>query len=268
MVEDYLGLDNFCNLLKINDLIMKNILFLLVIATAISCSSDGEFTEKIKQKVKTDALGVEMNYQSISFQWIDTLTVNKQLTKGLAAYEEMLNPLLDYSSFSEEVLNKEKLIELRNWENEQRNTPFMFSGKKYKNYEEFAFANRDASTFISDLCYQIEITDKILNEWDNLEKGNLDLIRNAIWYYERQDKYYNTNSKPIWKSAITLIDELEKLQAENDRLSKMDANEIMEYKALNNYKINNPLLNGVEVEVSKFFIFDKELNIIRTESVE
>ena len=246
---------------------MKNILFLLVIVTTISCSSNGEFTEKIKQKVKTDALGIEMNYKSISFQWIDTLTVNKQLNKGLAAYKESLIPLLNYSYFSDEVLNKEKLIELRNWENEQRDTPFVFSGKKYKNYEEFAFANRNLSSFISDLCNQIEKTDEILNEWDNLEEGNLDLIKNAIWYYERQDKYYG-NSKPIWKSAITLIGELEKLQAENDILSKMDANEVMEYKALNNYKINNPILNGAEVEVSKYFIFDKELNIIRTETFE
>ena len=74
--------------------------------------------------------------------------------------------------------------------------------------------------------------------------------------------------RTIWESAITLIGELEKLQAENDILSKMDANEVMEYKALNNYKINNPILNGAEVEVSKYFIFDKELNIIRTETFE
>ena len=38
-------------------------------------------------------------------------------------------------------------------------------------------------------------------------------------------------------------------------------------KAKNNeiYKINNPMLNGAEVEVKKNFIFDKDLNIIRTE---
>jgi len=48
----------------------------------------------------------------------------------------------------------------------------------------------------------------------------------------------------------------------------MDANEVMEYKALNNYTINNPLLNGAEVDVKRYFIFDKELNIIRTEEVE
>ena len=248
---------------------MKKLVFLLGLAIAtISCSSNGEYIDKIKLKVKNDAMGVEMNYKSISFQWIDTLTVKKQLAEGIAQYEEEVKPLLDYSPFSEEVLTKEKLVELRNWENKQRGTPFNFSGTKYKNYEEFAFANRDLSSFISDLCDQIEKTDKILTEWDNLGKGNLELIRNAIWYYERQDGYYNTSPKTIWKSAITLIDELEKLQVENDRLSEMDANEVMEYKALNNYTINNPLLNGAEVDVKRYFIFDKELNIIRTEEVE
>ena len=49
-----------------------------------------------------------------------------------------------------------------------------------------------------------KVSDEILNEWDNLEEGNLDLIKNA----------------------------------------------------------------SAEVEVSKYFIFDKELNIIRTETFE
>ena len=30
--------------------------------------------------VKNDAFGVEMNYKSISFQWVDTLTVKKELS--------------------------------------------------------------------------------------------------------------------------------------------------------------------------------------------
>lgn len=40
-----------------------------------SCSSPNkEYIEKIKQQVKEDALGVEMNYKNISFEWTDTLT--------------------------------------------------------------------------------------------------------------------------------------------------------------------------------------------------
>lgn len=62
-----------------------------------------------------------------------------------------------------------------------------------------------------------------------------------------------------------MVEELEKLQTEKDVLSKKDPNEVIEYKALNIYNINNPMLNSVKQEVEKHFIFDKDLNIIRTE---
>tara|TARA_B100000795_G_C22660340_1_gene383839 strand:+ start:85 stop:834 length:750 start_codon:yes stop_codon:yes gene_type:complete len=249
---------------------MKKSLFLLGLAFAIiSCSSNAEFTDKIKQKVEKDAMGIDLNYKNITFQWLDTLTVQKQLAKGISQYNEGIAPVLNASSiFSENNLTKDKLIELRNWENEIREKPFRFMGKKYKNYVEFAFANRSASSFISELCDQIEKTDKLLTDWSNLGKGNLELITNAIWYYERKDTYNNSTPKSTWGQLTTLIKVLEEIQIENNRLSKMDANEVIEYKALNNYKINNPLLNGAEVDVKKYFIFDNQLNIIRTEVVQ
>jgi hypothetical protein len=248
---------------------MKKVLILLMIGIIVSCSNDAKYIEIVKQKVKDDALGIDMNYKNISFQWMDTLTVGRKLKTGLDLYDEMLNKLLSSSYFSNESLNKEKLIELRNWENERRSKDrgsesFSFDGKKYENYEEFAFANRNASQFISDFCDQIEKTDKILMEWDNLEMPNLDLFKNVVWYYERQDSYYNIDS-PNWKRFMDLINELENLKAENTNLSEMNSDEVLEYKALNKYKINNPILNGAEQEVSKFFVFDKDFNVIRTE---
>ena len=351
---------------------MKKLVFLLGLAiTTISCSSNGEYgeyTDKIKLYLKTDEFtmrqvalknygsssyeniakaiekGVKINYKSVYFQMIDSLTVKKQLADGIAQYERELKGLLDVITFSEEGLTKEKLIELRNWENKQRaidpaiyknsaeaqfdDSPLDlggnwgrisglyfgdigisllnwrdFRGTKYKNFEEFAFANRDLSPFISDLCNQIEKTDKLLTEWDNLGKGNLELIRNAIWYYQRQSVVrggiYNTrNDYRIlltdaddnfrfpsdkldfrfsrdnkysyinygcggnnWECIIKFIDGLEKLQVENDRLSKIDPNEVIEYKALNTYTF--PLRKGVRYNW-RYFIFDKELNIIRS----
>lgn len=347
---------------------MKKLVFLLGLAiTTISCSSNGEYgeyTDKIKLYLKTDEFtmkqvaimnygsssyeniakaiekGVKINYKSVYFQLIDTLTVKKQLADGIAQYERELKDLLDVIAFSEEGLTKEKLIELRNWENKQRaidpaiyknsaeaqfdDSPLDlggnwgrisglyfgdigisllnwrdFGGTKYKNFEEFAFANRDLSPFISDLCNQIEKTDKLLTEWDNLGKGNLELIRNAIWYYQRQSVVrggiYNTRNDyrilltdaddnlafgdpsdkldnlPYswfcgngnnWECVIKFIDGLEKLQVENDRLSEMDANEVMEYKALNTYTFAESA--KVDLKYYRYFIFDKELNIIRS----
>jgi len=48
----------------------------------------------------------------------------------------------------------------------------------------------------------------------------------------------------------------------------LNQNDIIEIKALNNYKINNPLLGGAEVDITKYFIFDKDYNIIRKEGID
>ena len=238
---------------------MKKYLLLLSLATLIACAESNPYIDKIKIKVKEDALGVEMNYESISFQWKDTLTIGKQITKLTSQYDDGLNSILDISYFSQDVLTKEWLVRLRNFENRVRNTP-----KGYKNYEAFAFANRKASSFISEFCDKIEETDQLLTDWENLGKGNLNLIKNALWYYEREDRY-NSRSRGDWDAVKGMVKELEKINAEKEILLGRDSNEIIEYKALNIYKINNPMLNGAEVELQKHFIFDKDSNIIRTE---
>ena len=49
MVEDYLGLDNFCNLLKINNLIMKKLLSLLLLF--IPLLSFSNYEKKLKSDI-------------------------------------------------------------------------------------------------------------------------------------------------------------------------------------------------------------------------
>ena len=74
---------------------MKNLLLLFIIAvTLTSCSESNPYVDKIKVKVKQDALGVEMNYKSISFKWVDTLTVGKQISKIESEFEDGLNSIL------------------------------------------------------------------------------------------------------------------------------------------------------------------------------
>ena len=57
------------------DIMKKLILLLMLSATLMSCSEPNPYLDKIKEKVKQDAMGIEMNYNSISFKWTDTLTV-------------------------------------------------------------------------------------------------------------------------------------------------------------------------------------------------
>lgn len=248
---------------------MKKLIYLTLTILIVACSDNVNqvHIDKVKQKVKKDAMGMDLNYKNVTFQWIDTLTVKKQLSILKTSYDEGINTLLNSPSFSKDELTKEKLITLRNWENGIRKTPFRFDAKKYKNYEEFALANRNLSPFITDLCNQIEISDKLIENWSNLREGNLELIKNVNWYYKRKANY-NGTSKDFYNSVNTLVESLEELQIKIVPLSEMKPNDVIESKALNNYTINNPIMNGVEVDVNKYFIFDKDYNIIRTESVE
>tara|TARA_B100001059_G_C17754157_1_gene538946 strand:- start:277 stop:1023 length:747 start_codon:yes stop_codon:yes gene_type:complete len=248
---------------------MKKLIYLFLALTILACGSDSNqvYIDKVKQQVNKDAMGVEMKYKNVSFEWVDTLTVKKQLALTNTQYDEGISAILSSFYFSEETLTKKELTKLKNWENGIRDTPFKFGGKKYKNFEEFALANRDASSFIAEYSNQIDISNELIKNWDNLGKGNLELIKNANWYYQRKANY-NGTSESVFNSITKLVESLEELQVEIATLSDLNQNDIIEIKALNNYKINNPLLGGAEVDVTKYFIFDKDYNIVRTEGVD
>lgn len=137
---------------------------------SFSCSNKNQkFIDKIKEQVKEDALGIEMNYKNINFEWVDTLFVNEKLIHLNNINDESLQTILDFEYFvkdnfetgklfSKEYLSKNRILELRNWEVEVGHPNKYGSWVKdgYKDYLEFAFANRNASKYISELCNQIE----------------------------------------------------------------------------------------------------------------
>jgi len=189
-----------------------NIIALVLIGLIIGCSNlSQEYIVKIKQQVKEDAMGIEMNYENITFQWTDTLFVKEKLEQFQANYKEGLNTILNVEYyvqdnfekgkiFSGEYLNKKRVEELRNWEKNNRGVPF---NKEYNDYYKFAFENRDASKWLSELCDQIEETDSLLSEFESIEEGNLQLVSNVLWYYDRIDTY-KSNNKPnaIWEKHL------------------------------------------------------------------
>lgn len=110
-----------------------------------------------------------MNYKNINFEWVDTLFVNEKLIHLNNINDESLQTILDFEYFvkdnfetgklfSKEYLSKNRILELRNWEVEVGHPNKYGSWVKdgYKDYLEFAFANRNASKYISELCNQIE----------------------------------------------------------------------------------------------------------------
>lgn len=263
----------------------RHFLVLGMIGLFFSCSNPNDiYIEKIKEQVKKDALGIEMNYQNISFDWTDTLFVKEQLSKVKDDYTTRLNVILNIEYFikdnfekgkifSKSYITKERYTELRNWETKVGHpNKYSYGGdaiwveQGYKDYFEFAFANRDGSSFISQLCLQIENTDDLLKKYDELEDGNLELMENVLWFYKRIDSYESSkNPDKIWSTVFDEIGELKVVKAEIDSLSSLPLDKVIYYKALNVYKINNPMLNSAEQELKKYFLFDESLQIIGKE---
>ncbi len=256
----------------------KNLIILGLLGIIASCSNPNkEYIEKIKQQVKEDALGVEMNYKNISFEWTDTLFVGEKISELDKSFSERLSVILNLEYYAKDnfekgklfslsYLTKNRLEQLRNWEKNNRGIPF---NKEYNDYYKFAFDNRDASAWISELCNQIEETDSLLSEYDKLEEGNLFLLKNVLWYYNRIDNYHS-NHKPesLWSTISEEIDALKEIKEEIDSLTIIGSDKVIHYKALNTYKINNPIFNGAEQELKRYFLFDSNLNIIGKEDFE
>ena len=253
----------------------------------ICCTNPNkEYIDKVKQQVKEDALGVEMNYRNIEFKWIDTLLVKEEIALMNSEYENRLKEILNIEHyvkdnfekgniFSKSYLTKERFTELRNWElnvghpNEYFGLQSSWVKDGYKDYYEFAFANRNASAWISELCNQVEETDNLLNDYESLEEGNIALIENALWFYNRIDNYQsNKNPDEIWKIVSEEINQLKIINSNIDSLNSFSPDKVVYFKALNTYKINNPILNGAEQELKKYFLFDTNSNIIGTEEFQ
>lgn len=252
------------------------------------CSNpNAEYIDKVEQQVKEDALGVEMNYQNIRFQWVDTLYVHEKLSQLEEQYTERLNAILDIeyyvrdnyeqgNIFTKDYLTKERFTQLRNWEREvghPNQSPYggmaLWVREGYKDYYDFAFDNRNASPWISELCDQIDETDSLLSVYDSLQEGDLELLQNVVWFYQRIDNFESSGSpSDLWDEVDIELTKLQRLELKMDSISNLDPSMAIHYKALNNYTIDNPLLNGAEQELTAYFIFDPQLEIIGKDDYE
>jgi hypothetical protein len=269
---------------------MKDVKIFLVglLALTNGCyNPNSEFINKIELQVKEDAMGVEMNYKNIAFEWTDTLFVKEQLINLKEQVDERIKKITDIEFyikdnfengkiFTKEYLSKERFTELRNWElkvghpNKSRyGSLATWVEDGYKDYYDFAFANREASQWIAELCGQIEKTDSLLSNYDNLKEGNLDFIENVLWFYKRIDKFYsNNNPSDLWNKVENELLAIREIKFEVDSLSNLAPNNIIHYKAFNSYKINNPILNGAEQELKRYFIFNPKFEIIGQEEIK
>jgi hypothetical protein len=257
----------------------KNLLVGLLALTFGCSNPNSEFIDKVKQQVKDDAMGVEINYKNIEFEWTDTLYVKQQLATLSEQFDERLKTIMDFEFyikddfkkgmiFTKDYLTKDRLIELRNFQNKVRD--YLYPNSEYKSYYEWLFdKNNCDSEWCNTLRREILYMDSIINNYNDLKETDLDFLKSICWHYKYIDSY-NSNKNPdvIWDKIDNEISELKDLKVKTDSLATLDPNMVIHYKALNTYKINNPILNGAEQELKKYFIFNSQFEIIGKEDFE
>ena len=262
-----------------------SLILLVFIGALVSCSNPNKiYIEKIEQQVKKDANGFEVKYENISFKWVDTLYVSEKISELQKNYSENLNQILNYQSFindidgtgkifSKSFLTKQRLEQIKNWEVKVGHPNKYSWGEKaswvkdgYKNYNDYACANRSSNQWFNELCIHIKTQDSLINIYDKIKEGNLTLIKNNLWFYKRIDHYYHSsNPNPVWNEISEKIDSLQKINSTIDSLKSFKPNHVIYYKALNVFKANNPFFNGQRQELKKYFFFDSNYNIIKEE---
>lgn len=255
-------------------MIKKYSLIFIVFYLVTGCSDPNQpYIDSIREKVQSDAMGFDLNYQSIEFNWVDTLKINDKINRLETAYSEKLKEILDleyhvYDNherdyiFSKKYISEQRLLELRNWEDNMRGMPF----NEYDNYTEFAFSNRNQSEWLQNYTSTVEKTDKLINKYESLNDGNLELIRNAVFYYERIDSFHNNrNVSDLWGLVRSQIYTLESLSKEINSWSEKNPNEVIHYVAENKFQINNPMFNNAEQQITDKFYFNKNFEIIKRE---
>ncbi len=244
------------------------LIFLIATLTLVSCQSDIE--EKIETHLKSKAMGLEINYKSQSFQWVDTLTVSelndsfKRKTNGIIepilGFEYYIYPHHDHCQILTKSYNSiSKLKQLRNFENEHGH-------KENGDYIAFAKKNYGLSSFINSYADNIDGLDSIISNYDNFKESDPFWIKTLAWFYKRTESYEKNHvTADFWDLAIQYSDTI---KAYNDSISKysnIDGSTPIYFKGINKYTIENPLLKGAKQELKGFIYFNPELEIIRSE---
>lgn len=261
---------------------IKFLLFALFISILSGCSNPNAiFIDTIKEKLKRDAMGIELNYKNIMFQWVDTLFVHERLSLLDSIYNQTINDLLNTEFFvhdnlergkifSLEYISIDRLTELRNFQKNVRSNMYPRGG--HNDYYEYLFDENDKNYCRTDWCNELrsrlQSIDNLISNYEQLKEGDLTLLENVIWHYERIDSYENNQKpNPIWQNAFDVVNSLVEIKSQIDSLSTIDPHSVIHYKALNRYKINNPLLGGVEQEFARYFIFSSDFEIIEYQDI-
>jgi hypothetical protein len=170
--------------------------------------------------------------------------------------------------FSKNYLTKERLTEIRNFQNDVRES--MYPSDGYKNYYDWLLEEKNCdSEWCKRLRKEIIFLDSVIQNFENFYHSDLNFLKAICWHYKYIDSYYsNKNPDPIWEKIEAEIIDLSIVKSSLDSLAILEPEKVIYYKALNTYKINNPIFNGAEQEIKRYFFFNSNKEIIGREEFE
>lgn len=223
-----------------------------IILFLVSCNSNKEYLEKIKEKINSDAMGFDLKYRSIDFQFRDTIYIKDIKDSLLLVINRTLAPLQRDSDFiidldtpvrlkkiKEKIINKEKILD-------------KFYSLEGKSYHQMDIVVKELLVTIDSICANFSI-----------KSNQYFILKTVIKYRENQAtrlKLYD-----IASSYNKLKEEIDKAEINNKTIDSLSAfSEIKPayYKAYNKYTINNPLFGGTKQTLESVFVFDESKNLI------
>ena len=248
----------------------------------VACSNpDKEFLEAIEHHITENAEGFDMNYNSIDFEVLESITYSEHLAEKEKGYDSALKTLLDAeywirgdefevgNIFTKEYLTIERYNVLRNWEINHRGTPFEgIDGSTYSNYYEFAKNNQNRSDWLKEYVNKMEEADRLIDKYDSLNEGDLDFLNNILAFYLRIENYHSDrNPDEFWRIAENLVVELNKEKELIKELREKAGDQVYRIVTRNKYEINNPFFGGNKQTLERRFYFDAEMNIVKSEEI-
>ncbi|MBN2744485.1 MAG: hypothetical protein JXR39_11385 [Marinilabiliaceae bacterium] len=203
---------------------MKKRLILPLFAIALlSCNLNSEFEAEIKTSILDKYKGIDVEYDVISTNVIETLKAGEQSQSLHKFCDSMTMVLTDL--FSD--VNKEKLIEYRAQE-------LKFKGRD--DYYDFLFSTDCDSPFCEELRNVITTTDDLIAHYPDVEK--LTLYKNVCWYRGRYARYYDLKKEyNLYENMASTIDLIQRNEVIADSLSKLDPAKIIKYTVRHTFAI-------------------------------
>jgi hypothetical protein len=231
---------------------MKNLLSISLIIIAVSCNKNQPFTDKIKDKLTKDAMGLDLKYKSLDLKFMDTIYIKDIKDSLRLSINQLRIKLVQDSDFLLDTRTPRRLSKLREKLYERVSRIRLAYGINY----EMDPMSKDMARKIDLAISNFKIEDKPYKTWSLVSE------------YKTQEAYsYKLND--IGMSYIELTSEIWKAESKDNKIDSLATypdNKPIFYKVYNKYSIHNPLFSNAKQTIESVFTFDDKVNIVKREN--